>query len=102
MNALNLSLLDTVILSAADSAATATAPRVRTGTAPLANQPAALWKQSLSAHEHSTHVRWTLRGAYAVLGTLSAASIVYAASVVCHGMVAHDGLHAAVQALMGR
>ena len=102
MNSLNLSLLDSSILSAADYAAPAVTPRVRTGTAPLAGQPAVLWRQSLGAHEHTAPVRWTLRGCYAVLGTLTAASVVYAVSALCHGILAHDGLSAAVQALMSR
>ena len=102
MNSLNLSLFDSAILSAADYSARTATPRVRTGIAPLKGQPVALWRQSLGAHEHTAPVRWTLRGVYAVLGALSAASIAYAASVLCHGMLAHDGLRAAVQALMTR
>lgn len=37
---------------------------------------------------------------FALLGTLSAGSVIIAAAALLHCVVSHDGLHAAVQTLM--
>ena len=101
MNSLNLSLFDSVALSAAEySARPAATPRVRTRTAPLKGQPASLWQESLAAHEPTARARWAQRGSFTVLGAVSAGSVVYALTAIGHGVLAHDGLQAAVRSLM--
>ena len=100
MNTLKLSLLDSVVLSAADYAAPA-APAARAEAASPAARPAVLWRQSLSAHEPAAHVRWATRGSFTVLGALSLASIVYAATALFHCVASNGGLQAGVRSLMG-
>lgn len=101
MNALKLSMFDSVAPFAADYPVAAT-PRVRTRRNAPAAVPATLWRQSLAAHEHTAPVRWTLRGCFAVLGTLSAVSVAYSAIALFHCVLGHDGLQAAVHHLMGK
>ena len=99
MNALSLSLFDSVGLSTSDLTTTIH-PAVATRRVQSAI-PSTLWRQTLAAHEPAAGLRWAVRGGYSLLGALSAASVAYMGMVMVRCIVGHDGLNAAVQHLMG-
>ena len=104
MNALKLGLFDTVIFAQAPSVADAfPAGMIRRHPATTA-APASLWRQSLAAMDNSSTGRAhrATQLVFAVLGTLTAGSIMIAAGTLIRCLGSHDGLHAAVQTLMSR
>ncbi len=104
MTALKLDLFDTVLFA---PAAPALADVLPAGTIRLARrtqQPAPLWRQSLAAMDNAATGRAhrVSQVCFALLGTLSAGSVVVAAGALVRCLGSHDGLHAAVQTLMSR
>lgn len=104
MNTVKLNLFDTVIFS--DPAAIADA--FPAGTIRPAHartqQPAPLWRQSLAAMDNAATGRAhrATQACIALLGTLTAGSVVIAAGTLIRCLGSHDGLHTAVQTLMSR
>ena len=105
MNALKLSLFDTVIFAQAPSVADAfPAGMIRRQPATTVQPPASLWRQSLAAMDNASTGRAhrATQLVFAVLGTLTAGSIMIAAGTLIRCLGSHDGLHTAVQTLMSR
>ena len=85
MNALKLNLFDTVILAQAPSVADAfPAGMVRRPAAKTSPPPASLWRQSLAAMDNASTGRAhrATQIVFAVLGTLTAGSVVIAAGTL--------------------
>ena len=101
MNSLKLNLFDTVIFADTPSLADAF-PTGMVRPAKKQEQPAALWRQSLAAMDNASTGRAhrAAQVCFAVLGTLTAGSVVIAAGTLIRCLGAHDGLHTAVQTLM--
>ena len=99
MNSLKLNLFDTAIFTQAASGA---AGEVRNGQ--IQDQPAPLWRQSLAAMDNASvgRAHRAAQVCFAVLGTLTAGSVVIAVGALIRGLGTHQGLHSAVQALMTR
>ena len=108
MNSLKLNLFDTAIFTHTPSVADAfPAGVIKQPTAARTEQqqPAPLWRQSLAAMDNASTGGRAHRAAqvgFAVLGTLTAGSVVIAAGTLIRCLGAHQGLHSAVQTLMAR
>ena len=103
MNALKLNLFDTVIFSPTTSVTNASpAGMIRRPAAEA--RPATLWRQSLAAMDNASTGRAhrAAQVCFAVLGTLTAGSVVIAAGTLIRCLGSDDGLHTAVQTLMSR
>ena len=101
MNSLKFNLFDTAIFTHAPSVADAFPAGMVRRTQPQA-QPAPLWRQSLAAMDNASTGRAhrAAKVCFALLGTLTAGSVVIAAGTLIRCLGAHDGLHQAVQTLM--
>ena len=103
MNTLKLNLFDTVIFAQAPAVADAL-PAGMIRRPATAQPPASLWRQSLAAMDNASTgpAHRAAQVCFAVLGTLTAGSVLVAAGTLIRCLGAHDGLRAAVQTLMSR